>query len=175
MNSVGSQRCPRVILPGVTVFVESENDEVLAARSSHDELKVYAYEDGIDPLKEIFHMTDREKQALQAATSIIGSISSVWGGVNTVMSVVTGGTLPSNPAGAVRGPKYVVKHGKTPVLVGRPGPAAVGLDRRGRAQRTSRSCPNRRHGLQLRPRERCCDVTGRGLLRARQARMAAAA
>lgn len=31
-------------------------------------------------------------------------------------SLVTGGILLSNPAGAVRGPKYVVKHGKTPVL-----------------------------------------------------------
>lgn len=30
--------------------------------------------------------------------------------------LVTGGFLPSNPAGAVRGPKYVVKRGKTPVL-----------------------------------------------------------
>src|ERR1700740_2691142 len=30
--------------------------------------------------------------------------------------MVTGGILLSNPAGAVRGPKYVVKRGKTPVL-----------------------------------------------------------
>jgi integrase/recombinase XerD len=30
--------------------------------------------------------------------------------------LVTGGILPSNPAGAVRGLKYVVKRGKTPVL-----------------------------------------------------------
>jgi site-specific recombinase XerD len=30
--------------------------------------------------------------------------------------LVTGGILPSNSAGAVRGPKYVVKRGKTPVL-----------------------------------------------------------
>jgi site-specific recombinase XerC len=30
--------------------------------------------------------------------------------------LVTGGILPSNPAGAVRGPNYVVKRGKTPVL-----------------------------------------------------------
>jgi site-specific recombinase XerD len=30
--------------------------------------------------------------------------------------LVTGGLLLSNPAGAVRGPKYVVKRGKTPVL-----------------------------------------------------------
>jgi site-specific recombinase XerD len=29
--------------------------------------------------------------------------------------LVTGGILASNPAGAVRGPKYVVKRGKTPV------------------------------------------------------------
>src|SRR5229473_88870 len=30
--------------------------------------------------------------------------------------LVTGGILPSNPAGSVRGPKYVVRRGKTPVL-----------------------------------------------------------
>ena len=30
--------------------------------------------------------------------------------------LVTGGILPSNPASSVRGPKYVVKRGKTPVL-----------------------------------------------------------
>jgi integrase/recombinase XerD len=30
--------------------------------------------------------------------------------------LVTGGLLLSNPAGAVRGPKYLVKRGKTPVL-----------------------------------------------------------
>jgi integrase/recombinase XerD len=32
--------------------------------------------------------------------------------------LVTGGILPSNPAGSVRGPKYVVSRGKTPVLSG---------------------------------------------------------
>jgi len=31
---------------------------------------------------------------------------------------VTGGILLSNPAGSVRGPKYVVTRGKTPVLSG---------------------------------------------------------
>lgn len=30
--------------------------------------------------------------------------------------MVTGGTLPFNPAASVRGPKYVVKKGKTPVM-----------------------------------------------------------
>lgn len=30
--------------------------------------------------------------------------------------LVTGGILPSNPAISARGPKYVVKRGKTPVL-----------------------------------------------------------
>jgi site-specific recombinase XerD len=32
--------------------------------------------------------------------------------------LVTGGILPSNPARSVRGPKYVVTRGKTPVLSG---------------------------------------------------------
>jgi integrase/recombinase XerD len=32
--------------------------------------------------------------------------------------LVTGGILPSNPAGSVREPKYVTTRGKTPVLSG---------------------------------------------------------
>ena len=32
--------------------------------------------------------------------------------------LVVGQIVPSNPAGSVRGPKYVVKQGKTPVLLG---------------------------------------------------------
>ena len=32
--------------------------------------------------------------------------------------LVTGGILPSNPAGSVRGPKYVTTRGKTQVLTG---------------------------------------------------------
>ena len=50
---------------------------------------------GIDPLKDVFHLSDQEKQALQAATSIIGSVSSIWGSVNSVKSVLTAlGLLP---------------------------------------------------------------------------------
>ncbi len=45
--------------------------------------------DGIDPLKDIFHLTDQERQALQLASSIIGTVSSVWGAFNTAMSVLT--------------------------------------------------------------------------------------
>jgi len=38
--------------------------------------------------------------------------------------LVTGGIIAINPAHAVRGPKHVVKYGKTPVLTGQvqPGP-----------------------------------------------------
>jgi site-specific recombinase XerD len=32
--------------------------------------------------------------------------------------LLTGGILPSDPAGSVRGPKYVTTRGKTPVLSG---------------------------------------------------------
>ena len=41
--------------------------------------------------------------------------------------LVTGGILPFNPASSVRGPKHVVKRGKTPVLTGGRGPAAPRL------------------------------------------------
>jgi hypothetical protein len=45
--------------------------------------------------------------------------------------LVTGGILPSNPAGAVRGPKVRGKARQDSGAVGRPGTATVGLDRRG--------------------------------------------
>jgi hypothetical protein len=44
--------------------------------------------DGIDPLKDIFHLSDQERKAIQLATSMIGSIASIWGTVNTVKSVL---------------------------------------------------------------------------------------
>lgn len=39
--------------------------------------------------------------------------------------MVTGGLMPFNPAAAVRGPKYVIKKGKTPVLKPEESPAAA--------------------------------------------------
>src|SRR5690242_6373226 len=44
---------------------------------------------GIDPLKDVFHLSEQDKQALQTGSSIIGSISSVWRTVNTVQTVLT--------------------------------------------------------------------------------------
>ena len=52
---------------------------------------------GIDPLKDIFHVSDEEKKALESAASIVGSVWSVWGTVNTVKSVLTTlGVLPQS-------------------------------------------------------------------------------
>jgi hypothetical protein len=52
---------------------------------------------GIDPLKDIFHVSDEEKKALESASSIIGSIWSVWGTFNTAKSVLTTlGLLPQS-------------------------------------------------------------------------------
>ncbi|HVO01294.1 MAG TPA: hypothetical protein VMT54_03790 [Candidatus Cybelea sp.] len=61
--------------------------------------------DGIDPLKDIFHVSDEEKKALQAAGSIIGVVSSVWGYVNTAKSVLTalGILSQSDPVATMRG------------------------------------------------------------------------
>jgi hypothetical protein len=60
---------------------------------------------GIDPLKDIFHVSDEEKKALETASSIIGSIWSVWGSVNTVKSVLTtlGILSQDDPVATMRG------------------------------------------------------------------------
>ena len=83
--------------------------------------------------------------------------------------LVTGHVLDVNPAHAVRGPKYVVKKGKTPVLTAdeaRELLDSIAIIRNdGRATkaaepeepatcRLARSRPHRRHGLHLRPRQR---------------------
>lgn len=44
---------------------------------------------GFDPLREVLHLSEKEKKALETAASIIGQISSVWGYVNTAKSVLT--------------------------------------------------------------------------------------
>jgi len=61
-----------------------------------------------------------------------------------------------------------------PGALRRPGAATAGLNRHGRTQRAARPRAHRRHGLYLRPRERCNNHARGGLLRARQTRMAAA-
>jgi hypothetical protein len=43
---------------------------------------------GIDPLKDIFHISDEEKKALETAGSIISAIGSVWSGVTTLKSAL---------------------------------------------------------------------------------------
>jgi hypothetical protein len=43
----------------------------------------------LDPLKNVFHLSEQEKQALETASSLIGTVSSVWGKVNTVKSALT--------------------------------------------------------------------------------------
>lgn len=60
---------------------------------------------GIDPLKDIFHVSDQEKKALETASSIIGVISSVWGAVTTVKSVLTalGILSQEDPVAKMRG------------------------------------------------------------------------
>jgi integrase/recombinase XerD len=80
-----------------------------------------------------------------------------------------------NPAHAVRGPKYVVKKGKTPVLNADEARALLDAIDTGHADRTARPRPDRRHGLQLRPRQRGAQHAGQGLLHAGTTRLGAAA
>lgn len=81
--------------------------------------------------------------------------------------LVTGQVIPTNPASSFRGPKYMVKRGKTPVLKSGQARAllesietdtVVGL----------RDCPYRAHDLHVRWRERWSGDARRGLLAERQ-------
>ena len=68
---------------------------------------------GIDPLKDIFHVSDNEKKALETASSIVGAVSSVWGTVNSVKSVLkTLGILPedADPVATMRGYIDALEH-----------------------------------------------------------------
>ncbi len=89
--------------------------------------------------------------------------------------MVMGGVLAVNPASAVRGPKYVIKKGKTPVLT--PEEARLLLDSIDVSDKfgPARPRPARRHGLQLRARLRRRRDERRGLLPARQTLVGAAA
>src|SRR5262245_11793065 len=88
--------------------------------------------------------------------------------------LVTGHVMEVNPAHAVRGPKYVVKKGKTPVLTADEALALLD-DRHLDAHRAARLRADRRHGLQLRPGERGHPHDGEGLLHPGKARLGAAA
>jgi site-specific recombinase XerC len=64
----------------------------------------------------------------RAAGFLLGANSAVWRSLRSGRLtsrpislfdwLITGQVLPTNPAAAVRGPKHVVKTGKTPVLEG---------------------------------------------------------
>jgi site-specific recombinase XerD len=77
--------------------------------------------------------------------------------------LVTGAVLASNPATSVRGPKHVIKRGKTPVLTTDQAREHRHVDPR----RPARPRPDRRHDLRLRPHRRRGLDAGRGLLRQR--------
>jgi hypothetical protein len=83
--------------------------------------------------------------------------------------LVTGQIMPMNPASAIRGPKYVVKRGKTPVLSAEEGPDAPSVERHQDHRRPAGSGPHRGHGAYPCPRQ-CGDRhAGAGLLREGQA------
>jgi hypothetical protein len=64
--------------------------------------------------------------------------------------LTTGGVLQSNPASSVRGPRYVVRRGKTPGSVSRRGAEADRLHRNHHLDRSARPGADRGHGLQFR-------------------------
>ena len=78
--------------------------------------------------------------------------------------LVTGQVVATNPAHAVRGPKHVVKTGKTTVLDGRTGPRAAGQHRHVNRGRPARSGADFGDDLRLRPHRRGRRHARRGLL-----------
>jgi hypothetical protein len=62
-------------------------------------------DDFFDPLRDIFHVSEKERKALESASSIIGSVASVWGAVNSVKSALTtlGVLDEADPVDALRG------------------------------------------------------------------------
>ena len=83
--------------------------------------------------------------------------------------LVVGHVLDVNPAHAVRGPKHVVKKGRTPVLESERSAGATHGDRDQLRHRPARSRVDRHHALHLRPdRRRPADERGRYFVQGRR-------
>src|SRR4051794_13690679 len=76
--------------------------------------------------------------------------------------LVTGQIVPHNPASAVRGPKHVVKVGKTPVARSRGLAQAAQLNPDHQLARSARPGADRDTDLQLRAHQCCLEDEGRG-------------
>ena len=83
--------------------------------------------------------------------------------------LVIGQVVPFNPASSVRGPRHVVKTGKTPVLTAEETRGLLDAIDTGTLVGVTRSRLDRPHGVQLRTRERGGGDAGGRLLHARQA------
>ena len=82
--------------------------------------------------------------------------------------LVTGQVVPTNPAAAVRGPKHVVKTGKTPVLEGAEWRKLLKSIPTDDAARSARPGADRHPHLQLRAHQRGLEDEGRGSAAARR-------
>ena len=89
--------------------------------------------------------------------------------------LVVGQVLAVNPAHAVRGPKHVVRRGKTPVLTEEQARRLLDSIDTTTRRRPARPRADRRHDLCLRPHRRRRRDEGRGLLPRGQALVGAAA
>ena len=89
--------------------------------------------------------------------------------------LIIGQVLAVNPAHAVRGPKHVVKRGKTPVLTEEQARQLIESIDTLDAGRPARPRTDRRDDLRLRPHRRRRRHAGRGLLPRRQTLVGAAA
>ena len=83
--------------------------------------------------------------------------------------LVVGQVVPFNPASSVRGPRHVVKTGKTPVLTAGEARGLLDAIDTGTLVGVTRPRPDWPHGVQLRTRERGGGDAGGRLLHARQA------
>jgi integrase len=129
-------------------------------------------------VKQFFDWCDKRKlelndiEALSVAASSSSSASASKPTVKQHLAAIrklfdyltTGGILEHNPASSVRGPKYVVRRDKTPVLSAEEARKLLtGLDRDDDIDRAARPGSHRGHGLQFRPGRSNGDDAGRRL------------
>ena len=200
MLANAGDRATRRFLDFFAASIENDNTRMAYYRAVCS-FFLWLEQDGIGELPDIepFHVAaylkalkvcDTGSPAVKQRTAAKPTVKQHLAAIRMLFDwLIVGQVLAINPAHAVRGPKHVVKRGKTPVLgeeqarqllasikVLRKAIFIRRLGSRGAvARRPARPGADRRYGLQLRPHQRRRRDGGRGLLFERQALVAAPA